>query len=449
MASTPTSEAHAATDASPVALSNTVVNADGSLSYAGPVAPVLTPASHGLRYSTALTPAQLEHSKTRQQKAEDIIYTLNHSITCLSITDAFLQSAAVNLYNSFSKRKISDHNHNHGYGAFNWVKDHFTGKHKDADYVAAIDHTEDRRIKHDNAHNQKHIDAGKTPHPDPAPKLTPASSGGKATGKFFHTSSQWLLAEAVGDLGSVPFTIAVQRHAPGFMHWLRKGIEATVGGAFRYTTTKSALGWGAKHGFTADSQEVKDRQHELYEYEISHTPQMAVWTLSSIVLNFGAMHVFHHMNPRRFEKTGLREFLEVKGIGALMTMGLVLGVRGATPGGAHKWDQTVGKHIIMPLTRGAAKVAGLGTKDVDDFQKHREEMEDGTHHLKHAATAIDPAATHPAVPANAAAPTADFTADWPSAPAMPAPKTKVHASTAEAISERVQSADAQVQQVVA
>ena len=430
MASTPTSEAHAATDASPVALSNTVVNADGSLSYAGPVAPVLTPASHGLRYSTALTPAEFEHSKTRQEKAQDVMYTLNHSIMCLGFTDIFGLTLAANAYNAIrkpTKKLVIEHDHNHGYDVFKWVRDQFSGNAKDPAHVAKITQEEERRIAHDLKHAAKHeaadIAKGLKPHihPSPAPKLTPDSSFGKAIGKAGHTSVQWLGAEAIGDLGAVPFTIFVQRHAPGFMHHVRTGMEWVFGKGFHKTTTHSAELWGKKQGLAPDSQQVKDRQHELYEYEISHLPQMAVWTVSSIALNFGAMHALHAMNPRRFEHMSLKQFGLVKGLGATMTMGVVLGLRGVTPGGAHWWDKTMGKHVVMPL----AKLVGIRGEDVEHFQKTREDAAAG-------------GSASPLLHSHGFAPVTDL-ADWPAAPGMPAPKSKVLASTTETAAERVQA----------
>lgn len=343
-----------------------------------------------LANTTVLTPAQYEHSKTRQQKAEDIIYTLNHSITCLSITDTVGLSGAANAYNLIFKPKNKlnlDHEHNNGYGAFSWVWDNITGKHKDGAYVHKIGHEEDHRIEHELEHAAEHaaedIAKGRKPHihPDPVPKLTPADSFGRAGKKFVHTSAQWLMAEAIGDIGAVPVTIALQRHAPGFMHWLRGPSEWATGWMFRSTTTKAARQWGDKHGFAADSQEVKGRQQELYQYEMNHMPQMAVWTVTSIAMNFGAMVGLNKVNPHMFERTSLEKFAKVKGLGALFTAAVVLSVRGLIPGGAHKWDQTVGRNVVIPITKKAGRLFGVRESDVDRFQQNREQMESGLHHL--------------------------------------------------------------------
>ncbi len=343
-----------------------------------------------LANSTVLTPAQYEHSKTRQQKAEDLVYTLNHSIMCLLFTDTIGLSGAANLYNYIfkpSKKVNLDHDHNTGYGAWEWLRDRVQGKHKDEGYVAAKHAAEDDRIAHEIEHAAEHEAAdlakGKKPtiHPDPAIKLTPDSRGATVARKFWLTSKKWIFAEAVGDLGAVPFTLYLQRHAPNFMHSLRAPLESAVGWAYKSSSEKSARNWGAKNGLAPDSQEVKDRQHELYEYEMSHMPQMAVWTVSSIALNFGAMHAFHKLDPRKYERTSLGEFAKVKGLGALFTMAMVMGLRGATPGGAHWWDQHVGKNIIIPVTKKVGGLFGVEEKDVDAFQKSHARMASGSHHL--------------------------------------------------------------------
>lgn len=377
-------------------LSSTFFNADGTLSQA-PAKPFVATSPTAIKYTTALTPAEYEHSKTRQQKAEDIIYTLNHSATCLTITDTFGLSLAANAYNFIFKPKNKvnlDHDHNHGYGVGDWMWDRIRGKHKDPEYVAKIHAEEEARMhaphdhdhdhghshgpgcSHDHGHEHKH-----EIHPDPAPKLTPDSSGGKAGKKFVYTSAQWLVAEAIGDIGAVPVTIFLQRHCPNFMHSLRSVIEPVVGGSYRRSTTSSAIKWGDKHGFDKDSKEVKDRQHELYEYEMSHMPQMAVWTVTSIAMNYGAMHGLHKVEPRMFEKMSNEKFAGVKGLGALMTMGLVLTVRGLIPGGAHKWDQTIGRKVVVPITKKVGRVFGVRESDVDSFQQKREQMETGEHLL--------------------------------------------------------------------
>jgi len=337
-----------------------------------------------LNRTTALNPALVEKRKTQQEKAEDVIYTLNHSITCLGVTDTVGLTMAANAYNWLTGSKVKiEHDHNTGYGPLDWIKDRISGKHKDEAYVKAIHHKENHRIEHELEHAKEHMEkdiaAGRKPtiHPDPAHKLTPEASGKDALKKFGNNSKKWLLAEAVGDLGSVPVTIFIQRHAPGFMDWVRKGMEPVIGGSFKKNTHRAAVNWGKSHGKDENSQEVKDYGNKLYEYEMRHMPQMAVWTVSSVVMNFAAMHGFHKLDPRQFEKTTLKEFALVKGLGAALTAGLVVGVRGLTPGGAHKWDQTVGKKVVVPITKTIGGIFGVKSEDVDNFQKKRADINAG------------------------------------------------------------------------
>lgn len=358
------------------------------------------------------SPHEVERSKTAQEKAEDNIYCLNHSLICLGVTDTVGLTLAANSANAikgiFTGKKGDlriDHDHDHGYGAYEWVRDRLTGKHKDKDYVHKIQHQEADRMKgghchhdHDHGHSHHHHDhhghdhgpakphephahssakpAKPHIHPDPAPKLTPNDGFGKMARKFLNTSKRWLAAEAVGDLGAVPFTVMLQRKAPGFMDGLRRNIiEPAIGGGFRANTRRAAENWGRAHGFDKNAPEVKERANELYEYEMRHMPQMVVWTVSSIGLNFAAMRLFHKLDPRQYEDMTIREFALVKGLGATMTAGLVLLVRGIIPGGAHKWDQTVGKHVIVPVMKTVGGLFGVKSEDVDRFQKQREELQ--------------------------------------------------------------------------
>lgn len=329
-----------------------------------------------LNGTTSLTPAEYESQKTRQQKAEDIIYTLNHAVTCLSITDLFVVGAIANVYKQITGKIPGwHHDHGDGYSPANWLMDRITGAwktkelpahdHDHHDHGPACDHG------HDHAHGHDH-----------GPELTPKSSGTDALKKAWHNSKGWLLSEAIGDLGAVPVTVGLQRFTPGLMSDIRRGIEPMLGKSFRKNTQKAAAEWGIKHGKAADSDEVVDYAHTLYEYEMSHMPQMATWTVLSVAMNYGAIRLLGNKFPEYFEDVKFKDFMANKLIGASITGGLVLGVRAFTPGGAHKWDETVGKKVIAPVTKRVGRLFGIEADEVDNFHQERARRESGEDSLK-------------------------------------------------------------------
>lgn len=349
--------------------------------------------------TTNLNPAQVEKQKTPQQKAEDVIYTLNHAVTCLSITDTVGIGAAASVVKSITGKKPGWAEHDHGSGGYspwNWVKDRFTGKYRDwkppahdhghgHDHSHDHDHDHSHDHEHDHAHGEAcsgHKHEEKKPaagaahddhhHHDHGPEINPQSSGKDVLKAAWHNAKGWLISEAIGDLGAVPVTMAFQRYTPGFMQSIRNGLEPVIGGTFRKNTERAAISWGMKHGKKASSDEVQEYGHQLYEYEMRHMPQMAVWTVSSVILNFGAMQLLHKINPKEFDHITPKDFMIGKSVGASMTAGLMLTIRGLTPGGAHKWDQTVGKHVILPVTKTVGKAFGVKSSDVDAFEKNRE-----------------------------------------------------------------------------
>lgn len=368
-----------------------------------------------------LTPREKEHAKTRQQKAEDVIYTLNHAITCLSVTDLFVVGAIANVYKKITN-KVPGWAHDHGdeYGPVDWIKDQFNGKAKN--YVVP-EHT-----PHDHPHEHGaecgHTHPAAEPHTHShGPEIHPKSSGREVLAKAWHNSKGWLLSEAIGDLGAVPVTVGLQRLAPGFMQGLRNRIEPVLGNTFRKNTKRAAENWGAKHGYAADSQEVVDRAQSLYEYEMSHMPQMAVWTFLSVAMNYGAIVALGKRFPEHFHDVTFKDFMANKVLGASITATLVLGVRGLTPNGAHWWDRTLGKNLVVPITKGVGSLVGVRSEDVDAFQKKRAGLENEHNHF-------------PLLPSGDAA------------SSHAAPSTKVHKSAEAAPTvERMQAAPEMAQAV--
>ena len=286
------------------------------------LAPVTTAA---LLSTTALQPTRRdERSKSEQQKAEDVIYTLNHALTCLSITDTVVAPAIGAMSEKWFGKRVELCGHDHGPG----------------------------ESHHDMAAEQR------------ANELRP----------LWKRASDWIIGEAVGDVGAVGFTIGVQRMFPGFMDGIRHVLEPVLGWAFRSGANRAAVSWGEKNGLEKNDPAIADRAKELYQYEMKHLPQMAVWTVSSVGINYATMW---GMNKYRTHKTGMEgdfniwKFTKGKSLGAATTAAIVMGTRAIAPNGAHSWDQSAGKHVIVPLTKILGKPFGVRTEDVDKFNEKR------------------------------------------------------------------------------
>lgn len=294
-----------------------------------------------LESTTVLTPKESERHKTAQQRAEDVIYTLNHTFTCLGITDSLVQPAisaltGINLGHGVEKEL------NPLAGILTRVKGSKEGLTAEGAPMAK------RMKKHSHFH---------------APKEKGFSGMLKRIGF-------WGISEAAGDIGAaVLVTIPAQRYFPGFMDWMRRTlIEPTVGGIIKHSSERAANKWGDKHGFEHDSDQVVDRARELYQYEMRHLPQMALWTASSIGIHYGCIKAL-------IPEITVGQFARAKAIGAGITAGLVFGARAFAPDKAHKWDETAGKHVVVPLTKTVGKLFGVKERDVDAYHEAQREKD--------------------------------------------------------------------------
>lgn len=307
--------------------------------------PVVPTAATGLLAGTALTPRVSEENKTRQQKAEDVIYTLNHALTCLSITDLLVMPTVNGVLGTMfgkSAPKFGCAGHGHD-GHHHHHDDHHHHGHSPWDELKAPFRKMRDWVKSD----------------------APLSEKLKSIGS---NTKNWLISEAAGDVGAVAPTIVLQRFAPGFMEGIRNTVEPVVGKWFKHGAEKAARQWADKHGIDRNSQECVDRAKELYEYEVRHLPQMAIWTLSSIGISWGTMKV---LSP----EMRLGEFARTKIVGAGVTAGLVMGARAFSPNAAHGWDQGISKNIIVPTTKILGKPFGVKDEDVDKFMKRHEDKD--------------------------------------------------------------------------
>lgn len=298
-----------------------------------------------LNSTTTLTPpamagresaAARERHKSLQQRAEDVIYTLNHTFTCLTLTDFVilptLRGIGLNV------------GHAHNDAPAGEGEKTLRARMNLADKCADPQHARPKKLFTD---------------------LLAQESLWK---RFWKKAGHWMAGEAIGDVGGAAVTIGVQRFFPGFMEGLRSLIEPLAGGFFRRGATHAAHKWADKHGMAYDSDEVVNRAQELYDYEMRHLPQMGVWTASSVLLHYGVM--------KKLENISVADFAKQKAVGAAITAGLVFGARALAPDKAHKWDETAGRHVVVPLTKKVGKLFGVEEHEVDAYHESQRQKED-------------------------------------------------------------------------
>lgn len=272
-----------------------------------------------------------EAAKTQEERAEDIAYTFNHALSC-GLTDIFVQpfaSAWIDtriqedkipkwlrwIQNIFEKHDHGDHGHGH---------DHHHGHHHD--------------------HNHK-------------PSL-------------WENTKHWTTGEILGDAGAVPLTIMVQRMFPGFMQGIRNIIEPVAGGLFHNGAKRDARHWARQHGLSPDSPEAKQKEHALYEHELSHLPQAVVWNAFSVPINLGSQYL---MAPT-CNKPRIFNLVVGKTFGSLVSNTALIGGRAMAPEAFNEWDRFNSKHVIRPVTRTVGGIFGVDRDTVDRVAKKEDEL---------------------------------------------------------------------------
>lgn len=308
-----------------------------------------------LTNTTALTPAQLERAKTREQRAEDIVYTVNHAISC-GITDIFIQPWASSL-----------------------LRTHLDKGTLPA-WLGGL-----QRFMH--THDEHGCTPGAHPHPQGATVEHHHDKESFWKG-FLHNSKDWFVGEALGDVGGVAGTIAVQRMFPSLMSAIRTLVEPLAGWAFRGGAIRDAKHWATRHGYAEDAPETKAKAAELYEHEVSHLPQAVMWNIFSVPINIGVQYLL--TRNRIIKTSGMDEFNRVKGkeafnitlskgFGSVVSNGLLLGGRAVAPSAFRKMDGWTSKHIVVPTTKAISALGGVDSKEVDRAlekqEQKRNEME--------------------------------------------------------------------------
>lgn len=275
----------------------------------------------------------LEEKKSKEQKAEDIAYTLNHSIYC-TLTD-FLNPPVNAATDGYLRWLIPGCGHDHS-----------------ADGHEGCSHG----------------------HFHPSPELSRMERTKQAFKASFSKERliQYTKGEFIGDFASVPITIFIQRNFPNLMNGLRKICEPIVGGLFKWGVEKDAKKWANAEHISLDSAEYKNRVEKDYEYEMNHVPQAAVWTASSLGLNT-AYQMWADKSNLPFEKKLLLKSSSVLS-GVLVTAGVVVAARVFAPHAMHNFDKKVSENAILPATKAIGSLFGITEEDVDRMQENHQKM---------------------------------------------------------------------------
>lgn len=284
--------------------------------------------------SSAAHTAQQEQEKNKHKQAEDIAYTINHSLYC-TLTD-FLNPPINAATDGYLRWLIPGCGHDHS---------------------------------HDSGTCSHH-------HHEPLPanasrweKVKMASRQAFSKQRFV----DYAKGEFIGDFGAVPLTIAIQRQFPDLMHGLRKLCEPVMRPLFMWGVTRDTKKWAQANHVTENSTEYRDHAAKVYEYEMEHFPQAVIWTGFSLGLNT-AYQIWADKSPMSFaHKLALKSGSVLSGV--LVTAGVVVAARAAAPASMYAFDQWTSANAILPATRGAGKLFGLHEEDIDRMLEKHEALQ--------------------------------------------------------------------------
>ncbi len=259
---------------------------------AGMMLPTLAPAF------AAPAAMNSEAQKTRDERAADIAYTINHAISCLT-TDVFIAPSISAAFSGSQGQKL------------NW-------------------------------------------------KL------------YRHEAAHYFQGEVIGDFAAVPLTVLVQRLFPNFMDGMSKFLEPFAAPFFRSGAKNAAEHWGKKHGLAADNVEVVDRAQAIYNHEIKHLPQAAMWNVFAFPIGVFGQYFLEKEHDHGHEHGGGKNIWKIigfKALGALISNGMLLGGRALSPDVAEKIDRFNSRTFIKPTTRVVGKLFGVNDDDIDRMEK--------------------------------------------------------------------------------
>jgi hypothetical protein len=199
----------------------------------------------------------------------------------------------------------------------------------------------------------------------------------KTQHEFKHSFSkdrfaEYAKGEFIGDFGAVPLTIGIQRLFPDFMNGVRKVCEPVMRPVFNWGVARDTKKWAKENNIAIDSAEYKEHATKIYQYEMNHFPQAVVWTGFSLGLNT-AYQMFADKSPMTFHhKFALKSTSVLSGV--VVTAGVVVAARALAPQKMHSFDTWTGKNAILPATKTVGKWFGVKEEDVERMQQKHDAL---------------------------------------------------------------------------
>ncbi len=322
-----------------------------------------------------------EQQKTLEERAQDIAYTVNHALLCFS-NDTWINTIVAALSQKYLGKKLNtslcmlSHRHDDGKQVCTNTDPDHVREHKEA--REAVQETVGKSTSFSFGSGFDGIGSTSTDTSDAAKPKTPTVNIADAiscgTGcdhdhdTFLGAMKHWFVAEALGDLGGVGLTIALQRHAPDFMDWLSKGMEKVVGPLYARSTQAAAKDWAYRTGFGLTSPVTQRYQDELYQYEVKHLGQAVVWTVTSVGINLVSQKKLTGNNAT------VMELLLLKSAASGIVSGLLIGGRAFFPEQSSEWDKWNSDHIITPTSKVIASMSGMDQQQLDAALKHKDTL---------------------------------------------------------------------------
>jgi hypothetical protein len=299
----------------------------------------------------SLTPEEAERAKSREQQAEDIAYTINHSLYC-TLTD-FLNPPINAATDGYLRWLIPGCGHDHS---------------KDSEHHHHHDHDHHHEHGPNCTHDHHHPPTGGSR----LERVKQASRQAFSKERFV----QYAKGEFIGDFGAVPLTIGVQRLFPNFMNGIRKLTEPVMRPLFTRGIESSSKRWAKEQHVAVDSPEYKEHMQAVYEHEMNHFPQAVVWTGFSLGLNVAyQMHADKGTHMPFLSKLALKSSSVLSGV--LVTAGMVVAARATAPHKMREFDQWTGSNFILPATKAVGGVFGVKEEDVDRMAEKERKFQQG------------------------------------------------------------------------
>ncbi len=303
------------------------------------------------------TPAQCEAEKTRELRAVDIAYTVNHAVSC-GTTDMLIAPTIAALFGV--QVGCSDPNHRHEAGhAHTAACDHSATQRMPSFGAAKTDGITTRKAGFANGKSASELAAELC-----APKWK-WCDWKRINWKLYRGEvGHYFRSEIIGDVAAVPLTIMTQRFFPSLAEGLRQLVQPLATPFFRFGANHAAK-QEAKAGLIApDAAAIAARAEAIFQSEMGHVQQAVLWNMFAFPIGVLAQKIGGHG-----ASTG--EIIRNKTMGALISNGMLLGGRALAPDLAQQWDKSNSEHIIMPATKWISRLFGVKAETVERVTREK------------------------------------------------------------------------------